>query len=254
MEGGGLCMMSLSVWLPGPIFRSGGLSLWSGPMFLPDGSLSIGGLCLWGLCPLGVSVEEGISVQGGLCAGGLCPGGNLCPGGGSPDFAAWFFSFIRTYSIARVVMEAEWWTSVHCVAMTLRRVQRCARIMSLTRIHKGRSSCAHSAAKGWFLLYFTICNTTAGDAYCQRALINMHEAHKEHATRWSSGAAALKWQCFLSVSNSTCAEAEWTPTKITYTTLREELNKGSHASSEYTPSIRLVFIVWHIWFFKKNSF
>ena len=56
--GGDLCMMSLPVWLPGPMFFSGGLP---GPMFLPGGSLSSGSLsrvlCLGGLC-LGVSVRE----------------------------------------------------------------------------------------------------------------------------------------------------------------------------------------------------
>ena len=38
---GGLCMMLLSVWLPGPIFLLGAVSV-PGPRFLP------GGLCLGG--------------------------------------------------------------------------------------------------------------------------------------------------------------------------------------------------------------
>ena len=72
---GGICMMSLSVWLPGPIFLLGmslslvpcsfqGVSVW--------GSLSWGGcLCPWGLCPGGVS--------GGLCPGGLYQGESFPP-------------------------------------------------------------------------------------------------------------------------------------------------------------------------------
>ena len=47
---GGLCMMSLPVWL-------------RGPMFLPGGSLS-----------------RLVSVQVGLCSGSLCPGGSLSRG------------------------------------------------------------------------------------------------------------------------------------------------------------------------------
>ena len=53
-------MMSLPVWLPGPMFLLGALRL--------------GGLCLEGLC-LGVSVRgvsvQGVSVQGGLSGGSL---------------------------------------------------------------------------------------------------------------------------------------------------------------------------------------
>ena len=54
-------MMSLRVWLPGPMFLQGGLYLWS---HVPSkGSLS-GGLCPGSLCP------------GGLCQG-VCVGGSL---------------------------------------------------------------------------------------------------------------------------------------------------------------------------------
>ena len=74
-------MISLSVWLPGPIFRGGGLSLWSGPMFLPDGSLSSGGLCLWGLCPVGVSVQWGSLCRGSLCRGVSVQGVSVQEGG-----------------------------------------------------------------------------------------------------------------------------------------------------------------------------
>ena len=62
--GRGLCIMSLPVWLPGPMFL---LQVFvSGPMFLP-----------------GVSVQ-GVSVQGGLYPCGLCPG---CPGSEREVFA-----------------------------------------------------------------------------------------------------------------------------------------------------------------------
>ena len=56
---GGVCMMSLPIWLPGPMFLLEGLSPWSHVR-------SSGGLCLGGLC------------LGGLCPGGLCPRGGLC--------------------------------------------------------------------------------------------------------------------------------------------------------------------------------
>ena len=58
-RGGGVCMMSLPIWLPGPMFLLEGLSSWSHVR-------SSGGLCLGGLC------------LGGLCPGGLCPRGGLC--------------------------------------------------------------------------------------------------------------------------------------------------------------------------------
>ena len=44
MGGGGLCMMSLPVWLPGPMFFLEGLYLW---FHIP----SRGGLCLWSHIP-----------------------------------------------------------------------------------------------------------------------------------------------------------------------------------------------------------
>ena len=52
-------MMSLPIWLPGPMFFLEGLSPWSHVR-------SSRGLCLGGLC------------LGGLCPGGLCPQGGLC--------------------------------------------------------------------------------------------------------------------------------------------------------------------------------
>ena len=57
----GLCMMSLPVWLPGPMFLLGGA------------------LCLWSHVLSAGSLSRGISVQGNFCPGGLYPGG-LCPG------------------------------------------------------------------------------------------------------------------------------------------------------------------------------
>ena len=53
-------MISLSVWLPGP-------------MFLPGVSVQEG------LCPRR-SLSRSVSIQKCLCPGGLCPGG-LCPWG-----------------------------------------------------------------------------------------------------------------------------------------------------------------------------
>ena len=71
-----VCMMSLPVWLPGPMFFLGGPL--PGPMFLPGVPMSKGvsgdgGLCLGmgGFCPAGVSVQEGslsrkVYVKGGF--------------------------------------------------------------------------------------------------------------------------------------------------------------------------------------------
>ena len=58
-------MMSLPVWLPGPMFLPW-VSI-PGPMFLPggEGSLSRGSLSRGGFCPGGLCL--GVSVQGGLC-------------------------------------------------------------------------------------------------------------------------------------------------------------------------------------------
>ena len=77
---GGLCMMSLPIWLPGPRFLPGGLCLWSHVL----GEGSVQGVCVWRTSvwrslSMGVSVH-GVSVQGDFCPGGLCPEG-LCPGG-----------------------------------------------------------------------------------------------------------------------------------------------------------------------------
>ena len=44
------CMMSLSVWLPSPMFLLGGLYLWS---HVPSGGLCSRGLCPGGFCPRG---------------------------------------------------------------------------------------------------------------------------------------------------------------------------------------------------------
>ena len=68
---GGLCVMSLLVWLPGPMFLLRSLCL-GGGLSLCRGSQS------GGLCP-GEPLSRGVSLQSGLCLGGLCPGG-LCPG------------------------------------------------------------------------------------------------------------------------------------------------------------------------------
>ena len=78
-------MMSLPVWLPGPMFLRG-VSVPSGPMFLPGEWVSVQGgwsLCLVpcslgkgflsrGLCS---SLSRGFSIQRGLSPGGLCPEG-----------------------------------------------------------------------------------------------------------------------------------------------------------------------------------
>ena len=74
-------MMSLPVWLPGPIFLPGSLC--------PEESLSWGVSVLGGLCP-GGSLSWVVSVLGGLCPGSLSRGalsrqvsvqGGSCPGG-----------------------------------------------------------------------------------------------------------------------------------------------------------------------------
>ena len=58
--GGGFCMMSLPVWLPGPMFLLGrGVSAWSHVL---SGGLSVQG----GLCPVGDSVGER-SLSGRVC-------------------------------------------------------------------------------------------------------------------------------------------------------------------------------------------
>ena len=67
---GGLCMMSLPVWLPGAMFLLG-VSV-SGAMFL------LGGLCLGGR---GLYLGEGSLSRGwvSVWGRGLCPGGSLLP-------------------------------------------------------------------------------------------------------------------------------------------------------------------------------
>ena len=78
---GGLCIMSLPVWLPAPMSLPGGGLCQTRD--LCQGWFLSGG---WGVSVLeewvsvqGISVQR-VSVQGGFCLGGLCPGG-LCPGG-----------------------------------------------------------------------------------------------------------------------------------------------------------------------------
>ena len=56
-RGRGLCMMSLPVWLPGPMFLFGGLCPWS--------HVSSGGLCPWSH----------------VSSGGLCPWSHVSSGG-----------------------------------------------------------------------------------------------------------------------------------------------------------------------------
>ena len=71
-------MMSLPVWLPGPMFFLGRISV-SGPMFLLGRGVSVQGVCAGGLCPRNLCLGD-VSVQAGVCPGGLGPGG-LYPGG-----------------------------------------------------------------------------------------------------------------------------------------------------------------------------
>ena len=73
-------MMSLPVWLPGPMFLLGGL--YPGGVYVQWGSLSGGRvLSRW------VSVRQEVSFQGSLSGGrvsvqgGLCPAGSLSEGG-----------------------------------------------------------------------------------------------------------------------------------------------------------------------------
>ena len=87
--GWGFCIMSIPVWLPGPMFLLGWGSLclvpcsfWKeismpGPMFLLEGLCSGGflsGFSVRGLCP-GISVWGGVSVKRISVQGCLCPGG-----------------------------------------------------------------------------------------------------------------------------------------------------------------------------------
>ena len=74
-------MMSLPVWLLGPMFLLGGLCLWShAPLgglrglsegLCPGVFVGGGGYLSWENLSRGVSVE-GVSVKGGLCLGDLC--------------------------------------------------------------------------------------------------------------------------------------------------------------------------------------
>ena len=81
----GLCIMSLPVWLPDPMFLLGGLCPWSHVPFrwslstglcpgglYPEGSLSRR-ISVWGVCPEGVSVQgsEGSQSRGSLSRGSL---------------------------------------------------------------------------------------------------------------------------------------------------------------------------------------
>ena len=68
-------MMSLPVWLPGPMFFLGRISV-SGPMFLLGRGVSVQGVCAGGLCPRKLCLGD-VSVQAGVCPGGLGPGGSL---------------------------------------------------------------------------------------------------------------------------------------------------------------------------------
>ena len=66
---GGLCMMSLPVWLSGHMHLLGGLCLWSHVPFresLSMGSLSIGSLSMG-------SLSSWFSVQGGMHPTGMLP-------------------------------------------------------------------------------------------------------------------------------------------------------------------------------------
>ena len=74
---GGLCMMSLPVWL-------------SVPMFLLGGSLTRVPCSFWGVSVQGVSVQEGVSVhrvsvQGVFVHGGLCAGRGWRPSPTPPN-------------------------------------------------------------------------------------------------------------------------------------------------------------------------
>ena len=77
--GGCLCMMSLPVWLPGPMFLLG-VSV-SGPIFLLARGVFVQGVCLGSLSGaisvLGVSVQTSLSresLSGRSLSGGHCPG------------------------------------------------------------------------------------------------------------------------------------------------------------------------------------
>ena len=82
---GGFCMMSLPVWLSGPMFPLGREVSVPGPMFL-----------LGGLCP-------GASLSGGVCPGGVCVWG-VCLYQGDPQgtvksgrYASYWNAFLLVY-------------------------------------------------------------------------------------------------------------------------------------------------------------
>ena len=78
---GGLCMVSLPVWLSGPMFLLGGLCLWSHVPSSVQGSLCMGDLCPGGSVQ-GRSLSRGVSVQE-VTIQGVSVWGSLSKGRGS---------------------------------------------------------------------------------------------------------------------------------------------------------------------------
>ena len=62
-------MMSLPVWLPGPMFLLGPLSRGSLSRGLCQGGLVNGGLCPGGLCPGGICKRGSLKVSVAFCYG-----------------------------------------------------------------------------------------------------------------------------------------------------------------------------------------
>ena len=67
--------------------------------------------------------------------------------------------------------------------------------------------------------------------------------HKAHTPRWSTRPAVFIGDTPYELTTSTHEEAQLSVTRITCTTLREDLNKGTNAGGKYTWSTRLVFNV-----------
>ena len=66
-----------------------------------------------------------------------------------------------------------------------------------------------------------------------RTLICMR-TRKAHTPRWSSTPAVFIGDTPYELTTSTHVEAQLSVTRITCTTLREDLNKGTNAGGEYT--------------------
>ena len=100
---GGLCMTSLPVWLPGPMFLLGSLCLW---YHVPSGGLCQGdrGLCPGNFCP-GVSLSIRISLGGGALSRGSVSG-RICCTVKSVQYTSYWNAFLFLTLLEYVVMHS----------------------------------------------------------------------------------------------------------------------------------------------------